>query len=68
MKKYQEKISTLLSCDPASARLVEAYMRLEHSTLDGLSAAAFAREARIGLECVLADRPEAELLAKSFGL
>lgn len=50
-------------------RHVEAYMRLEHSTLDGLSAGQFAREVRISLECIdYAGKKSAESLAVSFGL
>ncbi len=50
-------------------RHVEAYMRLGHSTLDGLSAREFASEVRLGCECVAAVGPvEAEACAQSFGL
>ncbi len=50
-------------------RHVEAYMRLEHSTLDGLSRAQFASEVNIGASCVAADGAHnAENLAQSFGL
>lgn len=58
----QGKIGT----DP---RHVEAYMRLEHSTLDGLSRSQFKQEVAIGIACIeeggiLA----AESCAQSFGL
>jgi len=50
-------------------RHVEGYMRLEHSTLDGLNSAQFRREVSIGIECVIADgTTHAEILAKSYGL
>ena len=50
-------------------RHVEGYMRLEHSTLDGLSRSEFAAEVGIGIECVLADGIQnAEANARSFGL
>jgi hypothetical protein len=50
-------------------RHVEAYMRLEHSTLDGLSAIQFKKEVLIGIDCTIADGIiNAERLAKSFGL
>ena len=50
-------------------RHVEGYMRLEHSTLDGLSWSQFSKEVGIGIECVLADGIQnAEANARSFGL
>lgn len=50
-------------------RHIEAYMRLEHSTLDGLSPKQFASEIEIGMACVDADGLDnAERLAKSYGL
>ena len=51
------------------ARHVEAYMRLEHPTLDGLSKKQFEKEVTLGILCVETDGPEnAEKCAKSFGL
>lgn len=48
---------------------VEAYMRLEHDTLDGLSPAQFRREVEIGAECAAASSPaDNDRLARSFGL
>jgi len=50
-------------------RHVEAFMRLCHGTLDGLSPAAFAADVR--LSCQLLDAipaSEAEDLARSYGL
>jgi len=50
-------------------RHVEAYMRLEHSTLDGLSKSQFNSEVRIGIMCTQeAGKQSAELCAQSFGL
>lgn len=50
-------------------RHVEAYMRLEHSTLDGLSAAQFRSEVAMAAECIRAGGvADAEGLALSYGL
>jgi hypothetical protein len=50
-------------------RHIEAYMRIEHSTLDGLSPVQFAKEVEIGMACVDSDGTDnAERLARSFGL
>lgn len=50
-------------------RHVEAYMRIEHPTLDGLSRMEFADEVEFAVICITADGLEnAELCAKSFGL
>lgn len=50
-------------------RHVEAWMRLEHPTLDGLSRAAFEREIDIAMAAIAAAGPiESEALAASFGL
>jgi hypothetical protein len=60
MRQYQPKH------DP---RLIEAYMRLEHSTLDGLTAYEFENEARIAALCIEhGGRAQAERLAVSMGL
>lgn len=54
------------SIDP---RHVEAYMRLEHSTLDGLSAWQFDAEVMLAVECIrVGGIEDAEALALSFGL
>lgn len=51
------------------SRHIEAFMRLEHSTLDHLSEAAFLREVEICAACVdEAGREYAERIAKSMGL
>ena len=48
---------------------VEAYMRLEHSTLDGLSSEQFTDEVVLACECIqVAGIDEAERLAKTYGL
>jgi hypothetical protein len=53
----------------ADPRWVEAWMRLEHGCLDGLSAAQFQKETTIALECIAASAAsENESLAESFGL
>lgn len=50
-------------------RHIEGYMRVEHSTLDGLSSKQFRREVEIGIACVDADGYiNAERNARSFGL
>jgi len=50
-------------------RHVEAYMRLEHPTLDGLTNAQFRHEVSIGIACVEHDGIlNAERCANSFGL
>ncbi len=49
-------------------RLVEAFMRLDHGTLDHLSRSQFRAEAEIAADCVAADPGLAESLAQSFGL
>lgn len=50
-------------------RHVEAYMRLEHSTLDGLAEWQFWNEVTTAIECIkFGGAAEAEALAQSFGL
>ena len=61
---YQALIhETIPDLDP---RLVEAFMRLEYSTLDHLSRCAFDEAALIAAECVRADPVAAERLAQSI--
>lgn len=65
---YQHRIRTIVgsAVDP---RHVEAYMRLEHHTLDSLSKDDFEYEAKASATCVLmGGEVAAEQLAKSFGL
>lgn len=52
-------------CDP---RHVEAYVRLQYSTLGHLDRATLRREARIAAGCIKADPAGAEGLALSYGL
>lgn len=49
-------------------RAVEAYMRDEHGTLDGLSRAEFILAALSAADCVAADPVLAQKLADSYGL
>ncbi len=50
-------------------RLIEAYMRLAHSTLDGLSPHEFEQEARLAALCIdHGGRAQAERLAVSMGI
>lgn len=52
--------------DPAE---VEAWMRVEHSTLDGLSAAAFQQEVAVAVGCIdAASRATTLDLCASYGL
>lgn len=69
---YSESIRNIaarqghIGVDP---RHVEAYMRLEHPTLDGLSKNQFAKEVATGIACVMDDgATNAEGVARSFGL
>ncbi len=73
MSAYQQLIRETMArlgrIGAADPRHVEGYMRLEHSTLDGLSPRQFDDEVEIGIECVRADgTTNAEALAQSFGL
>jgi hypothetical protein len=53
----------------ADARHVEAWLRLEHPTLDGLSRSQFTAEVKIALDCIAAGpTADSESLAQSFGL
>lgn len=48
---------------------VEAWLRLEHGTLDHLSRTAFDHEVELALECIAAaSAEETEDLARSYGL
>lgn len=50
-------------------RHIEAWMRIEHPTLDGLSPRAFAAEVATAIECVIeAGSETSEKLARSLGL
>jgi hypothetical protein len=67
--RWIQKALLALGRDDVDARHIEAYMRLEHPTLDGLSASQFSEEVLICVACVDADgRENAERCARSFGL
>jgi hypothetical protein len=64
---YQELITAL--APDADPRHVEAWMRLEHPTLDGLSPERFTAEVRVALGCIADAGPDqSEALAASFGI
>jgi hypothetical protein len=69
---YYERIKgylSLLGREQVDPRHVEAYMRLEHPTLDGLSVSAFKKEVKFSIQCIDASTPEDnESCAQSFGL
>ena len=65
IREDMAKLGRIGAHDPA---LVEAWMRLEHGCLDGLSAAQFKREVAAALECCDADPAASVRLAESFGL
>lgn len=69
---YYERIKgylSLLNREQVDPRHVEAYMRLEHPTLDGLSVGAFKKEVKFSIQCIDASTPEEnEAAAQSFGL
>lgn len=63
---YRTRIETLTAHDP---RHIEAWMRLEHGTLDHLDAARFESEVCTANACVTeAGKDESEALALSYGL
>ncbi|HPD73319.1 MAG TPA: hypothetical protein PLL30_16230 [Candidatus Krumholzibacteria bacterium] len=73
MNYYQqairEEMAAMGRIGAADPRHVEAWMRLEHSTLDGLSRSRFTAEVKTALDCIAAvPTSESESLAKSFGL
>lgn len=51
-----------------NAGQVEAWMRLECGTLDGLDRARFRKEVLIGAQCVAADPVASARLAESYGV
>jgi hypothetical protein len=66
--RIREQIATLGSIG-ADPRHVEAYMRLEHPMLDGLSPRQFRTEVQVALDCLaVGGCVLAERCAKSFGL
>jgi hypothetical protein len=66
---YQKVIAGMKAAQGFNPRHVEAYMRLQHSTLSNLSKSAFSREVRLCVECIKQGGIEAaERNAQSFGL
>ena len=72
MSTYQKIIADYLATRryiDVTPRVIEAFMRLDHSTLDHLSRAAFHREIEQCRADALAAGPEmSDELARSFGL
>ena len=72
MNTYQQSIKKELSelgREEIDSRHIEAYMRLEHGTLDALSKKQFEEEIFICAACVDASTyVENEALARSYGL
>jgi hypothetical protein len=67
MSYYQNLIVEI--APNANPRHVEAWMRLEHGTLDQLSRQRFTREVELALQCIAEGGAEtSEDLAKSYGL
>ena len=66
IKEDLEKMGLGKNYDP---RHIEAYILIEHDTLNGLSSAMFKREIDIAIDCINVGGVEhAERLAQSFGL
>ena len=64
---YQDRIREITPT--YNPRHIEAFMRSEHSTLDGLSPSRFRSEVRMAVACIEEGGVEfAEKIAKSFGL
>ena len=65
----RETLATIGRIGAADPRHVEAWMRCEHPTLDGLSPWRFTSEVKIALDCIAAGPvADSESLAQSFGL
>ena len=69
---YQEMIREVLAMEhhaEVDPRHIEAYMRIGHPTLDGLSYPEFCFEVAVAIECVAAEGVQgAEALAQYFSL
>ena len=69
---YQQTIretAARLGLVGVNPRHVEAWMRLEHPTLDGLSRSRFRDEVEVAIACIdRAGDDRSESLARSFGL
>lgn len=72
MNTYQKTIANILEMQgrkDIDPRHIEAYMRLQYSTLDHLSYSDFFKECKICTECIDYDGKEnTEKLAKSYAL
>ena len=73
LSSYQEMIRERMAAigriGAADPRYVEAWMRAEHGTLDGLSPNRFDAEIRTALGCIAASSAtDNDALAMSFGL
>lgn len=72
MSRYQTKIAAICeskALDGIEARIIEAWMRLEHRTLDHLTREQFRREVLICFQLArAASQKENEDLARSYGL
>jgi hypothetical protein len=73
MNLYQQMVRESMAgagrIGAADPRHVEAWMRLEHGCLDGLSRSQFDAEVRIAIECIAAGPlADSESLATSMGL
>lgn len=71
MSLYADSIQEILDemGREADPRHIEAYIRLEHSTMDHLSAQRLRLETQVALGCIDLEGTEiAESLAKSYGL
>jgi len=68
-KMIRERLAKMGYIGKYNPRHIEAYMRLEHSTLDGLSSKQFDNEIKICIDCIKYDGIEnAENCASSMGL
>lgn len=66
IRESMARAGRIAAADP---RHVEAWMRLEHGCLDGLSTQQFTDEVTIALQCIAAaPAADSEALAASFGL
>ncbi len=72
MRGYQQTIremAALLGCIGINPRHVEAWMRVEHSTLDWMDRERFRTEVERAIACIdHAGTEKSESLAQSFGL
>lgn len=68
MSFYSSLIIELTRCAPEEAPLVEGFMRVTYSTLDGLDRNTFRREAKKALAEARANTNLAQDIARSYGL